>query len=70
MAKKEIIIGTEVIRENRDPYLIAEIGINHNGDLQIAKRLMDAAFACRWNAVKFQKHGLKTSLSPTRTICF
>lgn len=55
MAKKEIVIGNEVIRENKDPYLIAEIGINHNGDLQIAKRLIDAAFACRWNAVKFQK---------------
>ena len=55
MAKKEIVIGSEVIRENKDPYLIAEIGINHNGDLQIAKRLIDAAFACRWNAVKFQK---------------
>ena len=37
------------------PYLIAEIGINHNGDLQIAKRLIDAAFACSWNCVKFQK---------------
>ena len=55
MAKREIIIGSEVIREDSEPYLIAEIGINHNGDLQIAKRLMDAAFACRWNAVKFQK---------------
>lgn len=38
-----------------DPYLIAEIGINHNGDLQIAKRLIDAAFACGWSCVKFQK---------------
>jgi N-acetylneuraminate synthase len=37
------------------PYLIAEIGINHNGDMQIAKRLMDAAFACQWDCVKFQK---------------
>ena len=37
------------------PYLIAEIGINHNGDLQIAKRLVDAAFACSWDCVKFQK---------------
>lgn len=55
MARKEIIIGNEVIREDCNPYLIAEIGINHNGDLQIAKRLIDAAFACRWNAVKFQK---------------
>lgn len=37
------------------PYLIAEIGINHNGDIQIAKKLMDATFACQWNCVKFQK---------------
>ncbi len=37
------------------PYLIAEIGINHNGDLQIAKKLIDAAYACSWDCVKFQK---------------
>lgn len=37
------------------PYMIAEIGINHNGDLQIAKQLIDATFACQWNCVKFQK---------------
>ncbi|OGN32515.1 MAG: hypothetical protein A3I92_01935 [Candidatus Yanofskybacteria bacterium RIFCSPLOWO2_02_FULL_43_10b] len=37
------------------PYLIAEIGINHNADLQIAKKLIDAAFACSWDCVKFQK---------------
>jgi len=42
--------------ENRKtPYLIAEIGINHNGDLQIAKKLIDAAHACEWDCVKFQK---------------
>jgi len=39
----------------KTPYLTAEIGINHNGDLQIAKKLIDAAFACQWNCVKFQK---------------
>ena len=37
------------------PYLIGEIGINHNGDMQIAKRLMDAVFACQWDCAKFQK---------------
>jgi len=36
-------------------YLIAEIGINHNGDLQIAKKLIDAAHSCGWDCVKFQK---------------
>ena len=36
-------------------YLIAEIGINHNGDLDIAKRLIDASYAIGWDCVKFQK---------------
>ena len=37
------------------PYLIAEIGINHNGDLFIVKKLIDATFACGWDCAKFQK---------------
>jgi N-acetylneuraminate synthase len=41
--------------ESQTPYLIGEIGINHNGDLQIAKRLIDAVFACQWDCAKFQK---------------
>ena len=36
-------------------YIIAEIGINHNGDLNIAKRLIDIASAAGCDAVKFQK---------------
>jgi|TARA_R100000278_G_scaffold96834_1_gene74031 N-acetylneuraminate synthase len=36
-------------------YIIAEIGINHNGDLSIAKRLIDIAAAAGCDAVKFQK---------------
>ena len=36
-------------------FLIAEIGINHNGDLGIAKQLIDAAAAAGFDAVKFQK---------------
>jgi N-acetylneuraminate synthase len=36
-------------------YIIAEIGINHNGDLTIAKRLIDIAAAAGCDAVKFQK---------------
>ena len=37
------------------PFVIAEIGINHNGDLDIAKRLIDEAKAAGCDAVKFQK---------------
>lgn len=36
-------------------FLIAEIGINHNGDLKIAKRLIDIASEAGFDAVKFQK---------------
>ncbi len=39
----------------KEPYFIGEIGINHNGDLQIAKKLIDAIFACNWDCAKFQK---------------
>ena len=40
------------------PYLIAEIGINHNGDINIAKRLIDNAVEAGFDAVKFQKRDL------------
>ncbi len=36
-------------------YIIAEIGINHNGSLDIAKKLIDEAVAAKVDAVKFQK---------------
>ena len=39
----------------KKPYLIAEIGINHNGSLDIAKKLIDSAKDTGFDAVKFQK---------------
>ena len=41
------------------PYLIAEIGINHNGDIEIAKQLMKNAKDCGFDAVKFQKRTIE-----------
>ena len=38
-----------------DPYFIGEIGINHNGDMEITKKLIDAVNACNWDCAKFQK---------------
>jgi len=38
-----------------ETYIISEIGINHNGDLDIAKKLIDISAAAGCNAVKFQK---------------
>ena len=39
-------------------YIIAEIGINHNGDINLAKKLIDVAVNSGANAVKFQKRVL------------
>tara|TARA_A100001515_G_scaffold43035_1_gene33950 strand:- start:1804 stop:2652 length:849 start_codon:yes stop_codon:yes gene_type:complete len=39
----------------KKPYFIGEIGINHNGDMNIAKKLIDAVNACSWDCAKFQK---------------
>ena len=37
------------------PFIIAEIGINHNGDIDLAKKLIDASKEAGCHAVKFQK---------------
>jgi len=44
-----------VIGRGQPSYIIAEIGINHNGSLEIAKQLIDEAVAAKADAVKFQK---------------
>jgi N-acetylneuraminate synthase len=45
-------------------YIIAEIGINHNGSLDLAKRLIDAAKDAGANAVKFQKRTIEAVYTP------
>ena len=50
-----LTVGSTEIGKNRPVYIIAEIGINHNGDISIAKQLMDVAAQSGCNAVKFQK---------------
>ena len=40
-------------------FLIAEVGINHNGDMNIAKQLIDAAADAGFDAVKFQKRTIE-----------
>ena len=51
----EIRLGNQLVGDGHPCYVIAEIGINHNGDINIAKKLIDAAAAAKCNAVKFQK---------------
>jgi len=43
----------------KKPYLIAEIGINHNGDVNVAKRLIKNAKNCGFDSVKFQKRTIE-----------
>ncbi|WP_431070972.1 N-acetylneuraminate synthase family protein [Microbacterium phyllosphaerae] len=50
-----VSIGSRVIGGGHPAYLIAEIGLNHNGDVDIAKRLIDVAAKAGADAVKFQK---------------
>ena len=42
----------------KKPYLIAEIGINHNGDIEIAKKLIEISKQYNFDAVKFQKRDI------------
>ena len=44
----------------RQPFLIAEIGINHNGDVELAKKMIDTAADAGFDAVKFQKRTIET----------
>ena len=48
-------IGNTPVGDGHPCYVIAEIGINHNGDIDLAKRLISVAVAAGCDAVKFQK---------------
>ena len=50
-----IKIGNKLVGDNQPCFIIAEIGINHNGELSMAKKLIDMAIDCGCDAVKFQK---------------
>lgn len=52
---KKVKIGNRLVGEGEPAFIVAEIGINHNGDISIAKKLIDAAASAGCDAVKFQK---------------
>jgi len=60
MYKQTIKIGNTEIGAELPTYIIGEIGINHNGDINKAKQLIDAACKAGVNAVKFQKRDLES----------
>jgi len=50
-----IEINGQRVGDGAPVFIVAEIGLNHNGDLDIAKRLIDVAVGAGCDAVKFQK---------------
>jgi len=55
----EIKIGERLVGDGHETYIIAEIGVNHNGILDYAFQLIDAAVSAGADAVKFQKRKLE-----------
>ena len=53
--KREVKVGNIYIGDNHPVFVIAEIGINHNGSLDIAKKIIEGAKRAGCDAVKFQK---------------
>lgn len=58
-----IKIGEKIISVESPTFIIAEVGANHNGDLTLAKRSIDAAVECGVDAVKFQTYTTDELLS-------
>lgn len=59
MSNNRFKIGNYECDENNLPYIIAEIGVNHNGSLSKAKKLIDLAAKAGANAAKFQTYKAK-----------
>lgn len=52
---KKVNVGNFTLGDGERSFIIAEIGINHNGSVELAKKLIDVAKTCGCDAVKFQK---------------
>lgn len=60
----KITIGDRLVGEGEPCFVCAEIGINHNGDIELAKRLIDASVLAGCDAVKFQKRTVDVIYPP------
>lgn len=61
---RSIKIGDRWVGEGYPTYVVAEIGINHNGEIEIARQLMEAALHAGVDAVKFQKRTPELCVPP------
>jgi N-acetylneuraminate synthase len=62
--KREVKLGSRLVGDGQPAYIVAEIGINHNGDLENAKKMIEAAAHAGVDAVKFQKRTPEASTPP------
>ncbi len=63
-ARKPLRSESREISQEAPPYLIAEIGLNHNGDADLARRMIDAAAESGAHAAKFQLFRAETFINP------
>lgn len=61
--EKSLIINNREIKNNSSAYIIAEIGLNHNGSLKLARELIDKAIEAKVDAVKFQTYSASSRVS-------
>ncbi len=61
---KTVRINDRLVGDGENCFIIAEIGINHNGSLKLAKSLIDMAVECGCDAVKFQKRTIELVYTP------
>jgi N-acetylneuraminate synthase len=61
---KAVRLGERLVGAGHAVFVVAEIGINHNGDVDLATRLIDAAVAAGCDAVKFQKRTVEIVFTP------
>lgn len=64
----EFRIGRRLIGEHSPPLVIAEIGINHEGDINKALRMVDDAYAAGCECVKFQSHVVEDEMIPNDVV--
>lgn len=60
----EVLLGDRPVGDGHPVYVLAEIGINHNGDPQIAQKLIDVATFAGCEGVKFQKRTIDVVYTP------
>jgi N-acetylneuraminate synthase len=64
MERKKVKIANKIVGDGEPVFITAEIGINHNGDINIAKKLIDVAVSAGCDAVKFQKRTIELVYTP------